>query len=160
MIGRGSKFVVERPVEPTTPIAPQTEQARPERHRWRVLIIEDNVDAANSLKEVLEFHGNIVEVAYTGFDGLAKARGFGPEVVLCDIGLPQMDGCQVAKAFKADESLRAISLVALSGYELPEDVQRSVEAGFVRHLTKPSSMEALEKLLQELPRPGRAGTRP
>ena len=116
----------------------------------RVLVIEDNVDTADSLREVLLFGEHQVEVAYNGPQGIAKAREFLPDVVLCDIGLPGMDGFAVARALKADESLRGAFLVALSGYALPEDLQRAEEAGFETHLAKPSSIEQLEKILAEL----------
>jgi CheY-like chemotaxis protein len=89
------------------------------------LIIEDNVDAADSLREVLELSGHEVAVAYNGPDGLAKAREWRPEVLLCDIGLPGMDGYEVARAFRADEALRKTFLVALSGYALPVKLVRS-----------------------------------
>ena len=115
-----------------------------------MLIIEDNIDAADSLREVLEFGGHVVEVAYNGPEGLAKAREFEPEVVLCDIGLPGMDGYEVARAFRADDALKRVFLVALSGYALPEDLQRAQEAGFERHLAKPPSIETLEELLGNL----------
>ena len=116
----------------------------------RVLVIEDNVDAADSLREVLLFAEHQVEVAYNGPQGIAKAREFRPDVVLCDIGLPGMDGFAVARALKADKSLKGAFLVALSGYALPEDLQRAEEAGFEKHLAKPSSIEQLEKILAEL----------
>lgn len=118
--------------------------------RRRVLVIEDNGEAAESLREVLEFGGHTVAIARTGFEGLEKARGFDPEIVLCDIGLPRMNGYQVAQAFKADESLQGILLVALSGHAFAEDVQRAVEAGFARHLAKPPSLETLEEILASL----------
>jgi CheY-like chemotaxis protein len=73
-----------------------------------------------------------------------------PEIVLCDIGLPGMDGYAVARAFRADETLKDAHLVALSGYALPEARQRAFEAGFARHLAKPPSVEALEQLLSEV----------
>ena len=113
----------------------------------RVLIIEDNIAAADSLRDVLEFGDHIVEVAYNGPEGLARARKFKPEVVLCDIGLPGMDGYQVARAFRADDALKEVFLVALSGYALPEDLQRAHEAGFDRHLAKPPSIEKIEEAL-------------
>ena len=113
----------------------------------RVLVIEDNVDAADSLREVLLFGDHQVEVAYNGPEGLARAREFKPEVVLCDIGLPSMDGYEVARAFRADDALKGVFLVALSGYALPEDLQRAQEAGFDRHLAKPPSIERIEEAL-------------
>lgn len=117
----------------------------------RVLVIEDNVDAADSLREVLEFGDHQVAVAYDGVDGLAKAREFMPEVVLCDIGLPGLDGFGVARAFRADAALKDVLLVALSGYALPEDLQQAREAGFEQHLAKPPSIAKLEDLLAGLP---------
>ena len=149
--GKGAEFVVELPLERAA--ATGTEEApSPVAGRGRrALIIEDNVDAADSLREVLQFGGHVVEVAYNGPDGLALAREFRPQVVLCDIGLPGMNGFEVAQAFKADESLRGIVLVALSGYAQDEDVQRATEAGFHRHLAKPPSPEHLERVLADLP---------
>ena len=96
---------------------------------------------------MLELGEHQVAVAHNGTDGLAKAREFRPQVVLCDIGLPGMDGYEVARAFRADETLRRTFLVALTGYALPEDSQRATEAGFQRHLAKPLSLQALEELL-------------
>jgi two-component system CheB/CheR fusion protein len=116
-----------------------------------VLIIEDNIDAADSLREALEFSEHEVEVAYNGPAGIAKARKYKPEVVFCDIGLPGMDGFDVARAFRADDALRGTYLVALSGYAQPEDVLRASEAGFDQHLAKPPSLERLEQTLAQAP---------
>jgi CheY-like chemotaxis protein len=118
----------------------------------RVLIIEDQADAAQSLREALELCGHEVQVTDNGPAGLSRAREFRPEVVLCDIGLPGMDGYQVARVFRADESLKDMFLVALSGYALPEDLQRAAEAGFDRHLAKPPRLDQLEELLSSLRR--------
>ena len=117
----------------------------------RVLIIEDNVDAADSLREALELGEHMVEVAHSGPEGIERARSFPPDVVLCDIGLPGMDGYDVARAFRQDPELQSIFLVALSGYASPEDLERAADAGFQRHLAKPPSVDALERLLLELP---------
>jgi two-component system CheB/CheR fusion protein len=113
----------------------------------RVLIIEDNVDAADSLREALELAEHEVVVAYDGPGGIEKAREFGPDVVLCDIGLPRMDGYEVARAFRGEEALRPIYLVALTGHALTEDVAKAKEAGFDRHLPKPFSLKSLEQAL-------------
>ena len=120
------------------------------RNRRRVLVIEDNIDAADSLREALEFGEHEVAVAYNGPEGLSKAREFRPDVVLCDIGLPGMDGFDVARAFRRDDVLKGTVLVALSGYAQPEDLRRAEEAGFERYLTKPPSLEKLEALLGDL----------
>jgi two-component system CheB/CheR fusion protein len=148
--GRGAEFVVELPLDDATQgkIIPGAETS-PTR-RIRVLIVEDNLDAAQSLREVLELGEHLVDVAHSGPEGLAKARAFRPEVVLCDIGLPGMDGYGVARALRADEVLKSVFLVALSGYALPDDLQRASEAGFDRHVAKPPSLEKLEDLLREL----------
>jgi CheY-like chemotaxis protein len=110
-------------------------------------VIEDNVDAADSLKEALELSGHQVQVAYNGPEGITKARQFRPDVVLSDVGLPGMDGYQVARAFRADATLKTTFLVAITGYASPEDTQRATEAGFQRHLAKPLSLQALQDLL-------------
>ena len=150
--GKGSDFVVELPLDSRSTATASPSAAGTEGGRRRVLIIEDNIDAADSLREVLEFGEHVVEVAYNGPDGLAKARQFQPEIVLCDIGLPGMDGFEVARAFRADEALSGVFLVALSGYALPEDLQRAWEAGFAKHLAKPPSMEKIEDLLKNAPK--------
>ena len=89
-------------------------------------------------------------MAYNGPSGIDKARELRPEVVLCDIGLPGMDGYEVAQALRADPALAASFLVALTGYALPDDLRRAADAGFVRHLAKPPSLETLERLLDTL----------
>ncbi len=149
--GQGAEFVVRLPL--ATAEAPRPEEARraaPHRRR-RILIIEDNPDAADSLHEALAFGEHEIAVAYDGPQGLEKARTFRPEVVLCDIGLPGMDGYDVARALRNEETLRNTFLVALTGYALPEDLRRAQEAGFQRHLAKPPSVEKLEELLASVP---------
>jgi PAS domain S-box-containing protein len=148
--GRGAEFTVRLPLEERTEKTVAAEEARPARSR-RVLIIEDDTDAAVSLKGVLELDGHEVQLASNGPEGLAKARTFQPEVVLCDIGLPGMDGYEVARACRGDDALRALFLVALTGYALPDDLQRAQQAGFQRHLAKPPSFEELEALLAQAP---------
>lgn len=149
--GRGSQFSVRLPLDTGTgqrlsafPGSPSPSQAH------RILIIEDNVDAAQTLRDVLEFANHDVEVACDGTEGLAKARAFEPDIILCDIGLPVMDGYAVARQIRADPKLHSAFLVALSGYALHEDISRSKEAGFDRHLAKPANLEALERLLEEV----------
>jgi CheY-like chemotaxis protein len=140
---RGSEFIVRLPLDLSLPL----EEERSREAVRRVLVIEDNVDVAESLREVLELLGHQVAVAYDGLEGIAKAREFHPDLVLCDIGLPGIDGYAVARTFRADKVLSEAHLVALSGYALPEDVQRAAEAGFERHLAKPPSLEKLESVL-------------
>ncbi|MBI5500707.1 MAG: GAF domain-containing protein [Deltaproteobacteria bacterium] len=146
-LGKGAEFVVRLPLDPAPPAEAVAGRTSSPPLRRRVLVIEDNVDAAETLRDALELGGHDVAVAYNGPDGLARAKLAPPEVVLCDIGLPGMDGFDVARAFRDDERLRSVFLVALSGYAQPEDLRRAAEAGFQRHLAKPPSFEKLDELL-------------
>jgi PAS domain S-box-containing protein len=150
-LGQGAEFVVHLPVIPAPPLIPEDAPVSPGAPpRQRVLVIEDNVDAALSLCEVLELGGHEVAVAYQGAEGLAKAAELRPDIVLCDIGLPGMDGYEVARRLRADPAMAGVSLVALSGYALPEDLERAAAAGFDRHIAKPPSLEQIEELLGSL----------
>ena len=147
--GKGAEFTIRLPVVPAAlPRPPRPPDVA--RGRRRILVVEDNPDAADSLRDVLELGGHAVEVANEGPAALTKARTFFPDLVLCDIGLPGMDGYAVARAFRADPALSRVRLVALSGYARPEDLQLSHEAGFERHVAKPASPETLDELLGEL----------
>lgn len=151
-LGKGSKFVVCLPLDETAEgiksALPQEVQHYP-RH---VLIIDDNIDLARSLYELLELCEHEVAVAYDGYEGLKRAREFKPEVVLCDIGLPGMDGYEVARAFREDAELKDITLVALTGYAQSADQLKATQAGFEAHLAKPVELDALERLLSDLPK--------
>jgi PAS domain S-box-containing protein len=149
-LGRGSEFIVRLPLDLTEPEKPVEPQIAGGSARRRVLIIEDNVDAAESLGLLLSLSGHDVSVTHSGSDGVANARDCRPEVLFCDIGLPGMDGYEVARAFRADDDLRDTLLVALSGYALPEDLQRAVEAGFDRHVAKPLSIDKLGEIMAHL----------
>jgi CheY-like chemotaxis protein len=116
----------------------------------RILAIEDNADSAQSLKEVLELSGHTVEIAGSGPEGLEKARSFHPEIVLCDIGLPAMNGFEFARAMRADPALRSLALVAVSGYAAAADLEMAAAAGFDRHLTKPVDRDELERVIGEM----------
>ncbi len=152
-LGRGTEMIVRLPMDTGAALAVAATRTSAARVRRRVLIVEDNEDAADSLSEALSFGDHEVAVAYNGPDAIAKAREFRPDVVLCDIGLPGMDGYEVARAFRADDALKETFLVALTGYALPEDLQRAADAGFERHLPKPPSLEKLEETLASLPEP-------
>jgi len=145
--GEGSEFVVTLPLalagDETAPAHPDAA-----RRTRRVLIVEDNADAADSLRDALELEGHEVAVAYDGAAGVARARELRPDVVLCDLGLPGLDGYEVARRLRSDATLRATLLVALSGYAQPEDRTRAAEAGFDRHLAKPPDFAQLAEVLQ------------
>jgi signal transduction histidine kinase/ActR/RegA family two-component response regulator len=148
--GHGARFTVRLPLVPDAAQAgfSRTPSESAAAHKLlRILIVEDNLDAAESLREAMGMHGHRVEMAYTGVEGVEKAVAFRPDVVLCDIGLPLMDGYEVARRLRADASLGPIKLVALSGYASPEDRQRAEQAGFDLHLAKPASIEHLNAIL-------------
>lgn len=150
-LGLGSVFTVFLPLDqPDTAVSVSSQVTVPVARR-RVLIVEDNVDAADSLREALEFCEHQVEVAYDGPAGLAKARQFHPDIVLCDIGLPGMDGYEFARAVRADDVLKGTYLAAVSGYAREEDLQRAREAGFDRHLAKPPDLARLNEVMASAP---------
>jgi CheY-like chemotaxis protein len=117
-----------------------------------VLLVVDHPDARQSLAEILSLHGHEVHQALGGREAISLARALRPEVVLCDIGLPDLDGYAVARALRGDDALGSTLLVALSGHTRPEDVRRALDAGFHAHLAKPPVLEELERLLASAPR--------
>ncbi len=118
-----------------------------------ILLVEDNVDAAEALAELLRLWGHEVEVAHDGADAVRVAQERRPDVVLLDIGLPGMDGYQVAGALRALPDLHAALIVALTGYGQESDRQRSRQAGFDNHLVKPVDLEELRRLVAGAQRP-------
>ncbi|MBI5499929.1 MAG: response regulator [Deltaproteobacteria bacterium] len=150
-LGKGARFTIRLPLATVEPPAVKAGPKTMPRTPRRVLVIEDNLDAADSLRDVLEFAGHRVATAHDGPAGIEKAREFLPDVVLCDIGLPGMDGYEVARAFRADARLRQTYIVALSGYALPQDLAEAREAGFDMHLAKPANLEDLEQALAGAP---------
>ena len=153
--GAGTEFLVRLPVvSPPSPVHRAPNIAPPVPRR--VLIIDDNIDGAESLRDLLELDGHTVDVALDGTRGLEKVGVFRPDVILCDIGLPGTDGYQLAAALKADAALGSAFLVAMTGYALPEDKRRALDAGFDAHLAKPTTIDLLRKAISEN---GRAGGR-
>src|SRR5205085_2045571 len=121
--------------------------AAPQR---RVLVVDDNVEAAASLALLLGVAGHEVRVVYDGEAALAAVSAERPEVVLMDIGLPRLDGYEVARRLRQQPALRGVVLVALTGWGQDEDKRRSREAGFDHHLTKPFDPSDLQCLLADL----------
>ena len=113
----------------------------------RVLVVEDNEDAAETLRMLLEVWGHEIALAHTGPAAIAEAARFRPHVVLCDLGLPEMDGLTVARFLRRDPGTAQAFLVALSGFGDDGDVQRARQAGFDLHLTKPVEPKELQQLL-------------
>ncbi len=145
--GQGSELVVRLPLlaEAAPGRAPSLRTPAAGRSR-RVLVVDDSHDAAESLAELVEMFGHVVEVAHDGPTALARARANPPDVILCDIGLPGMSGYDVARALRATAG-DSLQLVAVSGYAQPEDLKRAAEAGFDRHVAKPPDPDELERLL-------------
>lgn len=112
-----------------------------------VLVVDDNQDAADSLAEALRLQGHEVQIAYNGMCALARVRHSCPKVVLCDIGLPELSGYEFARIVRREQR-DAIRLVAISGYAQPEDIQRSLEAGFDAHVAKPAQPAEIARLLR------------
>jgi CheY-like chemotaxis protein len=119
--------------------------AGPACARRRVLVVDDHDASAQTLAEVLEMLGHTVEIATNGPTAVAKARANPPDVVICDIGMPGMSGCDVAKALRA-AGLSA-RLLALSGYARPADFEAATAAGFDAYIVKPADIEQLARLL-------------
>ncbi|MEA3191697.1 MAG: hypothetical protein QOD26_30 [Betaproteobacteria bacterium] len=145
--GRGSTFTVRFPAiepRPSALRAPATGPAAPGRD---ILIVEDNADARETLRRLLELQGHRVRVAAEGMAALETMRSAPPEVALVDIGLPGMDGYELARRVRASGTKR-ILLIALTGYGLAEDRRRTAEAGFDLHLVKPVDYEKLEEALR------------
>lgn len=153
--GKGSEFVLKLPRMATAEIvAARTDapDASPSRttSRHRVLVVDDNVDAADSFAMLLQLNGQDAQVAYEGPAALVLAEQEPPDIVFLDLGMPKMDGYEVARAFRSHPALKGVTLVALTGWGQPEDRQRTKDAGFDYHLVKPVEAESLYKLMAEL----------
>ncbi|KYF73247.1 ATP-binding protein [Sorangium cellulosum] len=158
-VGRGAQIAITLPLADVAApraaeaLRPAVAAASASRAR-RILIIEDNHDAADSLRMLLERRGHAVSVAHSGADGVAAARDAPPDVILCDIGLPgDMNGYGVARALRSESATRATLMVALTGYGQDDDRRLAHAAGFDAHLTKPVTQAMLERLLAELASP-------
>ena len=152
--GRGSEFVVRLPVvDPAPAPAPASKRRarRPETQKpapRRVLVVDDNIDAALSLAKVLRLlYGQEVQTAHDGPSAIELAEAFRPEIVLLDIGLPEMSGHEVAQALRKTPWCEACLLVAVTGWGQDADRERSHAAGFDLHLVKPVSADTILDLL-------------
>ncbi|MDN5881721.1 MAG: ATP-binding protein, partial [Nitrosospira sp.] len=148
---KGAKFRIRLPLAPPAIAAEVISREAVRSPARRVLIIEDNADAAESLRLLLKFTGHTVEVANTGMAGVETARVFRPQVILCDVGLPGMSGYEVARALRHDATLAGTHLIALTGYSRDEDRRAAMEAGFDRHMVKPVDLQELQTYLAFTP---------
>ncbi len=160
-VGKGAVFSLLLPLRKELPAAAPAEAHRElgTNGTRRILVVEDNPDAAATMRDFLELFGHEVELAASGADGVKAARQFHPEVVLCDLGLPGMDGFEVAAELRRDPSTASAKLIAVTGYGRDEDRRRSKEAGFDMHLTKPVDPGQLRAALKPEPEPGQAPMR-
>jgi signal transduction histidine kinase len=149
-VGRGAEFTIALPLETKTNPLPTTARGPvPPTGRLRVLIVEDNKDAARTLRILLTRFGHQVEESHSGRAGVEKARTWQPDVVICDLGLPELDGYEVARQLRADGATAQALLIALSGYGQVEDRSHAQEVGFDLHLTKPADPAELQRLLAQ-----------
>jgi CheY-like chemotaxis protein len=150
--GKGSEFVIELPAVDmaetrAAPALPVTLRQQPPNNRKRILMVDDNEDVATTLKQALEQMGHVVAVAEDGPSALKTAKQFHPEVALLDIGLPAMDGYELAQRLRAmDDISPHLRLIAVTGYGLDRDRVRSAAAGFDAHIVKPVDIQKLVQI--------------
>jgi signal transduction histidine kinase/CheY-like chemotaxis protein len=153
-LDRGSTFTIELPaVSSTTQPLPRCSEpitVPAARRGLRVLVVDDNVDAADSLSTQLSTNGHQTRTVYRGSDAMPVAAEFAPEIIFCDIGMPGMDGFEVASQLRADHRHAGTVLVALTGWGTEEDKKRTRNAGFDFHVVKPVSEETVEAILSRL----------
>jgi two-component system CheB/CheR fusion protein len=153
-LGQGAEFTVLLPAAATggPPLAETRSAIRSPRSEIgrRILVVDDNRDSAETLRDLLELSGYAVEIAHSGPAGVAAARASLPDVILCDIGLPGMDGYTVAAELRRHPTTAPVCLIAVTGYGQEEDRRRSAAAGFDHHLVKPVDLGELQELLASL----------
>jgi len=154
-LGQGSEFIVRLPVLPPSEMGTDTTSmgtAKQAARDWRILVVDDNVDAANMIAMTLQLFGHQTETVYSAQSALEKAVECRPDFVVLDIGLPGMDGYEVARRLRQIPELKDTRLIAATGYGQDADRQRSEEAGFDYHLVKPIDPEKLQSVLEQLGR--------
>jgi CheY-like chemotaxis protein/anti-sigma regulatory factor (Ser/Thr protein kinase) len=145
--GRGSQFLVRLPLAPApVPEKKTLQPATPAAERRRVLVVDDNVDAAQTLAQYLRMDGHRVESALDGEAALRIAEVLHPDVAFIDLNMPRMDGVEVAKRLRVTSWGRGARLVALTGMGQQSDIARTREAGFDEHITKPADLKRLSRL--------------
>ena len=157
-LGKGSEFIVRLPLTartvekeagPVTPLAADP----PGLTGHRLLVVDDNRDAADSLAMLLQLQGHEVRVAHSGQAALEVTTAFKPDLIFLDLGMPFMDGYEVARRLRQQPGLENVVLAALTGWGQKEDRRRTVEAGFDYHLVKPPDPLAVQSVLTQLKRP-------
>jgi CheY-like chemotaxis protein len=147
-LGYGARFQVRLPLAASGGFTTATRVApAPRLDQRAILVVEDSADTRDVLRFMLEAEGARVITAGSGLEGVATAVSFRPEIVLCDIGLPDIDGLEVARRLRRRTDFDRIRLIALTGYGQSEDVRQALAAGFEAHLTKPINLDELLALL-------------
>ncbi|MGZ5000425.1 MAG: ATP-binding protein [Methylomonas sp.] len=149
--GHGSEFVIRLPLQknPEADFIGNKALETANERKLRILVVDDNRDAADSLSVLLKLEGHTVKTAYDGRAALAMAQSESPEVMLLDIGLPEIDGYKVAATLRRDKEAKGARLIAMTGYGQPQDQEKSFASGFDAHLVKPVDFGSLMKLLND-----------
>jgi CheY-like chemotaxis protein/anti-sigma regulatory factor (Ser/Thr protein kinase) len=153
-IGRGSEFIVRLPVLLTDGLPTKQATANPNQlpaRSLRVLVVDDNVDTVLSFSMLLRACGHDVHTAHDGMEAVHAALEYCPDVVLLDIGLPVLNGYEVARRIRLEPTLEHVVLIALTGYGQEADRKTALQAGFDHHLVKPARLEQLQKILSTVP---------
>ncbi|HEX4823561.1 MAG TPA: response regulator [Candidatus Polarisedimenticolaceae bacterium] len=160
--GLGSTFTIRLPLARAAAVVAEAGAAPASvvNHRRRVLVVDDNRDAAVSLAKMLELMGNDTRTAYDGLEALVSAAAFRPDLVMLDIGMPRLNGLDTARKIRSEAWGKQVTLVALTGWGQMEDRRRTIEAGFDGHLVKPVEPEKLTEILSGLPRGNPSGVLP
>jgi CheY-like chemotaxis protein len=155
-LGRGSEFTVRLPVAGSQPVpglhsgSDAGEEVSACAAKYRILIVDDNRLSAKSTAMLLRLMGHELATAHDGIEGMERARTFRPDVILLDIGLPNVNGYEAARRIRGESWGKSVFLVAVTGFGQEEDRRRSLEAGFDYHMVKPINIDELEKKLSEL----------
>jgi two-component system CheB/CheR fusion protein len=149
--GKGSEFVVRLPIASPRVVEPASERPRPHLGEGaKILVVEDNRDSREMLCELMEQAGFTCKTAETGTEALEIVEELRPQIAVLDLGLPEIDGFEVARRIRANPTLAGIWLIALTGYGQASDRQVGQEAGFDEHLVKPVDTDELLRLLEQM----------
>ena len=152
-LGKGSTLKIRLPLHQYDTIQkPLKMQKNNKKNRpLKILLIEDNQDFCDILRWALKLLGHDVITAKDGMTGVTKAEDYFPNVIFCDIGLPDIDGFEVAKRIRTNDAVKDVFLIALTGYAQQRDIERALQAGFNQHLSKPIDIETIKNLLNRIP---------
>jgi CheY-like chemotaxis protein len=155
--GKGSEFFVRLPLarkkeaKADKPAPLRGQSLRSVRNKRAILVVDDNETAARALGKLLELRGHSVTIVYNGLDAVERAREAQPDIIVLDIGLPDIDGYEVTRILRGDPNFPS-AIIALTGYGQEEDKQRALESGFNWHLTKPVGLRELERVFTKVVR--------